>query len=243
MKVQTKDATIQNTDGDDVDAFPGTFEVILSTPAKDRDGDELHTSEWKQPLPEHITFDIDHGMSVEKTVGSGVPEIDEAGRLVVKGTYSSLPTAQNTRTLVNEGHIRTVSVAFMSEPQTLKDGTKRTQRELLNGAFVAIPANREAVILSSKSLDVDAKAGARHSASDAKALQSAHDALVAMGASCAHGDESTSEKSATVEHESASTSTDQADEATEAPATEKAPDDELIDLKSRALQIIATSTV
>lgn len=174
MKITRKDAAIQNTGPDD--EFPGSFEVVLSTPSKDRDGDELAAEDWKQPLPDHITFDQDHGMSVASTVGSGVPSIED-GRLIVRGTYSSLPRAQEVRTLVKEGHIRTTSVAFMSEKVT-KDGKTRTMRELLNGAFVAIPSNRDAVVLS-------AKAGARNSASDRAHLQAAHDELVAAGADCA----------------------------------------------------------
>lgn len=172
MNVTRKDATIENVGPDD--AFPGEFHVVLSTPAKDRDGDELATEDWKTPLPDHITFDTDHGMSVASTVGSGKPYIDEKGRLLVDGTYSSLPRAQEARTLVREKHIRTVSVAFMSEKLT-KDGKTRTVRELLNGAFVAIPSNREAVVLSAKS-------GARHSASDQAHLQAIYEAAVALGA-------------------------------------------------------------
>ena len=153
MEVVRKTATITPT-GSETD-FPGTFEVILSAPTKDRDGDTLLPEEWKQPLPEHITFDIDHGMSVATTVGSGVPSIDaKTGNLVVRGTYSSLDRAQEVRTLVNEGHIRTTSVAFMNEPATVKNGKKVNQRELLNGAFVAVPSNREAVITNSKGIDL-----------------------------------------------------------------------------------------
>lgn len=176
MAIIKKDATITNTD----DAFPGSFEVILSAQTKDRDGDTLLKDGWKQPLPDHITFDSDHGMTVEKTVGSGVPRIDEAtGNLIVSGTYSSLPRAQEVRTLVNEGHIRTTSVAFMSE-KSQKDGATVSVRELLNGAFVAIPSNREALVLSSKGL----KAGARNSAADAAKVQDIHDATAALGADC-----------------------------------------------------------
>jgi hypothetical protein len=176
MDIVKKDATITNTD----DAFPGSFEVILSSQTKDRDGETLLKDGWKLPLPEHITFDSDHGMTVEKTVGSGVPRIDEeTGNLIVSGTYSSLSRAQEVRTLVNEGHIRTTSVAFMTE-KTQKDGATVTQRELLNGAFVAIPSNREALVLSSKGL----KAGARNSASDAEKIQGIHDHAAALGAEC-----------------------------------------------------------
>ena len=170
MKIIRKDATIENVGADE--EFPGSFEVVLSTPAKDRDGDELSIEDWKQPLPEHITFDMDHGMSVEKTIGSGVPSIED-GRLIVRGSYSSLPRAQEVRTLVSEGHIRTTSVAFASEKVT-KDGKTRTQRELLNGAFVAIPSNTEAVVLS-------AKAGARHNAADQAHVQAIYDHAVALG--------------------------------------------------------------
>jgi len=177
MTIVKKDATITNTD----EAFPGSFEVVLSAPTKDRDGDTLLPDEWKQPLPDHITFDVDHGMSVEKTVGSGVPRIEEkTGNLIVSGTYSSLQKAQDVRTLVNEGHIKTTSVAFMTE-KTQKDGKAVSQRELLNGAFVAIPSNREALVLSSKGL----KAGARNSAADTEKLQSIHDAASSLGADCA----------------------------------------------------------
>jgi len=176
MAIIKKDATITNTD----EAFPGSFEVILSAQTKDRDGDTLLKDGWKLPLPEHITFDSDHGMTVEKTVGSGVPRIDEeTGNLVVSGTYSSLPRAQEVRTLVNEGHIRTTSVAFMSE-KSQKDGATVSVRELLNGAFVAIPSNREALVLSSKGL----KAGARNSAADAEKVQGIHDHAAALGADC-----------------------------------------------------------
>jgi hypothetical protein len=187
MNVIRKDATITNTD----DEFPGAFRVVLSAPTKDRDGDTLLSDEWKTPLPDHITFDSDHGMSVATTVGSGTPYINDAGQvpeapegaLIVDGTYSSLPRAQEVRTLVNEEHIRTTSVAFMTEKYA-KSGVGKpdaVRRELLNGAFVAIPSNREALVLSSKAL----KSGARNSASDAEHIQAIHDHASALGAT--HG--------------------------------------------------------
>lgn len=188
MDVIRKDATITNVD----DAFPGTFEVVLSAPTKDRDGDTLLPGEWKTPLPVKIPFDTDHGMSVGTTVGSGVPRIDpETGNLIVKGTYSKLPRAQEVRTLVDEGHVTHTSVAFMSE-KTQKDGASVTVRELLNGAFVNTPSNREAVILSSKTFG--RKAGARNSATDqghldalAGHLDAASRHAIALGATPATG--------------------------------------------------------
>lgn len=179
MQIIHKDATITPT-GTDTD-FPGTFEVVLSAPTLDRDGDTLLPEEWKTPLPDKITFDADHGMSVASTVGSGVPSINEKGQLVVQGTYSSLPRAQEVRTLVNEGHINTTSVAFMTMPKTSKNSAP--VRELLNGAFVAIPSNREALVMSSKT----AKAGARNSSSDAAKIQKIHDLAIELGAAADGG--------------------------------------------------------
>lgn len=155
MEVVTKDATITNTS----EKGPGEFHVILSAQTLDRDGDVLKSEDWETPLPDHITFDQDHGMSVKDTIGSGVPFINpETGNLEVKGTYSSLPRAQDVRTLVKEGHINRTSVAFMTKKVAKANGEgTRTVRELLNGAFVAIPSNREAVILSSKGVVADYK--------------------------------------------------------------------------------------
>lgn len=139
---------VKSVEGDDPN---GNFDVILSAPTLDRDGEVIDAKVF-DPLPDHITFDIDHGMSTATTVGSGKPEYDESGRLRVKGTYSSIPRAQEVRTLVREGHIRTTSVAFMSAKREEKDGvTHIVSAELLNGAFVPIPSNRESVVLSAKS--------------------------------------------------------------------------------------------
>ncbi|HJQ00087.1 MAG TPA: hypothetical protein VJ851_00675 [Jatrophihabitans sp.] len=190
MKIVRKNATITNT-GDE-DAFPGTFELVLSTADEDRDGDELLEEDWEQPLPDHITMDEDHGMSVATTVGSGVPTI-EGGKVIVRGTYSSLQRAQDVRTLVNEKHIRTASVAFMTKTVT-KDGKSKKVRELLNGAFVAVPSNRSAVILDSKG----AKAGARNSKSDAEHIQAIHDHAIALGATPAGPSDDTGAAEGTV---------------------------------------------
>lgn len=129
----------------------GSFEVILSTPSLDRDGEVIDAGAF-EPLPKHITFDIDHGLSTATTVGSGEPRYED-GVLKVSGSFSSIPRAQEVRTLVAEGHIRTTSVAYMSAKRSRVDGvTHVTSAELLNGAFVPVPSNRDAVVLAAKSL-------------------------------------------------------------------------------------------
>lgn len=150
----------------------GEFEVILSAPTLDRDGEVIDARAF-EPLPDHITFDVDHGLSTQTTVGSGVPRY-EGDLLKVSGTFSSIPRAQEVRTLVTEGHIRTTSVAFMGAQYADVDGVPHiVKAELLNGAFVPIPSNREAAVLMAKSLITDD-------------VQAQHDATVAIGAQCAH---------------------------------------------------------
>lgn len=201
MQVITKDATVTTVESENPN---GEFDVILSTDDLDRDNERLHANEWKTPLPERITFDSDHGMSVATTVGSGTPFINDKGQLQVRGAFASTPHAQTVRALVNEGHITKTSVSF-SVHKTQKDGT--VQRELLNGAFVAVPANDKAVVLSSKSARVEtgnftlgsffkwvAEQKAADGVSDAQGTtanptvqeltQAVHDAAVHLGAMC-----------------------------------------------------------
>lgn len=174
--------------GEQTDEYPnGSFDVILSAATLDRDGEVIDARAF-EPLPDHIPFDIDHGMTVATTVGSGTPYYAEDGTLRVKGGFASTALAQEVRTLVAEGHIRTTSVTFMAADRV--EDSKGVQHvktaELLNGTFTPVPSNREAVVLSAKAatLVTEAKEGRRNSASDAELIQTAHDAMASMGASC-----------------------------------------------------------
>lgn len=181
-----KDAIAAIEPGEDDETAPnGSFHIILSDATKDRDGESLHPTEWETPLPDHITMDADHGMSVATTVGSGTPRIEDDGKMHVRGTYSSIPRAQEVRTLVKEGHIRTTSVAFLRKTGTDAKGAKKVSRELLNGAFVAVPANPNALVLDSKAADV--KEGRRNSGTDSEMIQAIHDHASGLGAACAGG--------------------------------------------------------
>jgi hypothetical protein len=127
----------------------GAFEAILSAPTLDRDGEVIDSRAF-EPLPDRIPIDIDHGMTVATTVGSGQPYYD-GDVLKIKGTFSSIPRAQELRTLVTEGHVARMSVTFMDAERNTKDGVPHvTRAELLNAAFVPIPSNREAAVLVAK---------------------------------------------------------------------------------------------
>jgi HK97 family phage prohead protease len=161
---------------DDSEYPHGEFVAILSKPTTDRDN-EVVAAKAFDPLPDHITIDIDHALKTAGVVGSGTPYYD-GDTLMVKGRFASTALGQEVRALVAEGHIRTMSVAFRKAQKEAKDGaTVITKAELLNAAFVAVPANPEALVLSSK-------AGARHSKTDRDHIAAIVEAVMGLGWSC-----------------------------------------------------------
>jgi HK97 family phage prohead protease len=158
---------------DDSEYAHGEFVAVLSKPVTDRDN-EVVAAKAFDPLPDHITIDVDHALKTSGVVGSGVPYYDD-DVLMVKGRFASTPLGQELRTLVTEGHIRTMSVAFRGAKKETKDGvTTIKSAELLNAAFVPVPANPEALVVA-------AKAGARHSATDREHLEAMAASLAALG--------------------------------------------------------------
>jgi hypothetical protein len=166
---------------------PGEFDLILSNGALDRDGEKLHLADWAQPLPTTVPINVNHSNDVSDIVGSGEPFFDSEGNLRVTGKFASTPQAQHIRSLVNEGHLTSVSVEFLRT----KDGNV-----LVGGAFVNVPANPEARVLASKALDdfevrldrilagqLVAKAVA-DSADGMAMITAIHDASVHLGAQC-----------------------------------------------------------
>jgi hypothetical protein len=152
METKTLDAviTMKSANGDG----PGEFEAILSMPTLDRDK-EIIVAKALEPLPARISIDIDHGLTVSKTVGSGVPFYD-GDVLKVKGTFASTPLGKEIRTLVTEGHIGHMSVVVAFAQKEQRDGVGYiTKGELINATFTGIPANVDARVLSSKSFGDD----------------------------------------------------------------------------------------
>jgi HK97 family phage prohead protease len=131
----------------------GAFVAVLSAPTLDRDGEIIDAGAF-EPLPEHIPIDVDHGMDTRSTVGSGRPYYD-GDLLMFEGRFASTPLGQETRTLVTEGHVRKMSVAFMgAKREEDEDGVVHIRSgELLNAAVVSIPSNRDADILAAKAFE------------------------------------------------------------------------------------------
>lgn len=126
----------------------GEFEVILSMPTLDRDGEIIDTKAF-EPLPDSIPFHAFHDFT--DPVGRAVPRY-EGDVLKARGYYASTARAQEVRTLVAEGVIGHTSVGFMPPDREVKEGVPHiTKGELLEGSFVSVPSNREAAVLTAKS--------------------------------------------------------------------------------------------
>lgn len=166
-------AAIEASDDDSEFGPHGGFRGVLSTPSRDRDGDSLQPDEWL-PLPDRLPLDADHGMDVASTIGSFRPYFDDAGRMMLEAAFSSLPDAQRVRTLIREGHVSGLSVAFRVDKQLKSQGLPF--RELLNSAVVAVPSNPDATILESKA--------ALAKAATNPLAQAVHDASIHLGAVC-----------------------------------------------------------
>lgn len=218
MDIITKDFPV--TAGEATDDNPnGTFEVVLSAPTLDRDGEVIDSRAF-DPLPDHITFDTDHSMTCDSVVGSGQPYYADDGTLRVDGSFASDGRSQTIRQKITEGHIRTTSVTFMAaDRETDEAGIPHIKRaELLNGTFTPVPSNREAVVVTAKSILY--KEGRRNNAKDAATVQMVHDAMVDMGADCKAPDP---EKTPDVEPDVKSeTAEDTADSAAAEAAAESA---------------------
>ena len=108
--------------------------------------------EWITPLPDRLPLDIDHGMSAADTIGCFRPYFD-GDKLMMDATFASTSRAQEVRTLVAEGHVSAVSVAFMNDRAAKELG--QPFRELLNAGVVGIGSNRDAKIVAAKAFDHD----------------------------------------------------------------------------------------
>jgi hypothetical protein len=183
MSLITKRVTAAVSTSDDGDVN-GSFDILLSTATRDREGEIVSSKSWALPLPATIPINVDHSPSVSDVIGSGRPFLDSDGNLRVKGTFASTAQAQHVRSLVTEGHLRSVSVEFLRR----KGADGQPVRELVGGAFVSLPANPEARVLASKAafqVGLDAiLSGKSLGDGDAAMLQAIHDAAGHLGAAC-----------------------------------------------------------
>jgi HK97 family phage prohead protease len=212
----------------------GEFEAIISAPTLDRDGEVIDKGAF-EPLPDSIPIHAYHDFG--DPVGRGSPYYEDE-ILKIKGVFSSIPRAQEMRTLVSEGVVASMSVGFMAADRKDVEGVPHvTAAELLEASFVSVPSNREAAVLLAKKYDE--KAGARNSGPDYDRLQQIHDLSVANGAECKHAplaETANPDVLPDLKGEEPETGTSAAEEpAAEVPVT---PDD--LELRARAINLLAS---
>lgn len=191
MELETKGVSVLTADIKATKAENGTYDITLSLPDLDRDDEVIDAKALQWMTSGRMPIDVDHGMTVLTTVGSGLPVYEGDQLKLADFRFASTAFAQDVKTLVDEEHVSKMSVTFMAAKREKdeKDGKIHIRAaELLNAAIVPIPSNREANILVRKSLlelaERDAKVGARNSEKDTERLQNIHDLAVANGALC-----------------------------------------------------------
>lgn len=137
----------------------GTFEVIISTDAVDRQGESIKQDGWDLSFykmnPVVLWAHDYYSMPIGVCDSIGV----ENGKLVAKGRFAPAeanPFAQQVRALYDAGMMRTTSVGFIAKEV---DGETITKAELLEFSFVPVPANPMALSLRQmKELGIDREA-------------------------------------------------------------------------------------
>jgi len=132
------------------EAGHGTWKAVASAPSVDRDNEVVDAFAF-EPLPATVPVHAEHFGEI---IGSGRPYY-EGETLYIDGTFASTPKAQVIRSLVREGHLRTMSVAFMTLQKRKGNPTHIEKAELLAVDWASIPSNRDALVLAAKALKTD----------------------------------------------------------------------------------------
>ena len=132
----------------------GTFRVIISTPAIDRQGESVDQNLWDlsnylgNPVVlwahDYYSLPIGIATNIEKQI------IDNQAVLVAEGKFAPAeanPFAQQVRALYESGIVRATSVGFIPSSARM-DGLSEKGNELLEFSFVPVPANPQALSLS-----------------------------------------------------------------------------------------------
>lgn len=129
------------------DADSGTFEVIVSTEDRDRQGESVLLSGWDlsfYKLNPVVLWAHDYG-SLPIGVCTDIQVIGQ--NLVAKGKFAAHEFAQDCRQLYDDGMLKTTSVGFIPKAFDPNNDEIITQAELLEFSFVPVPANPYAISL------------------------------------------------------------------------------------------------
>lgn len=129
----------------------GTFRVVISTPAVDRQGDSVDQNLWdlSNYLNNPVVLWAHDYSSLPIGVCTGIQKQNVGGQpvLIAEGKFAPTEFAQQVRKLYEADIVRATSVGFI--PATARmDGKSEQGNELLEFSFVPVPANPQALSLS-----------------------------------------------------------------------------------------------
>lgn len=132
----------------------GTFEVIATNEAVDRDGEVLKVSGWNfENFMKNPILLFGHNYWEMETIIGAVTEVEVVdGNVVARGVFARTAEGQLARQLYEDGILKTVSVGFIPLE---RQGNVITKAELLELSFVPVPSNPQALSLM-KSLEKQA---------------------------------------------------------------------------------------
>ena len=132
----------------------GTFKVIISTQAMDRQGESVDQNLWdltnylNNPVVlwahDYNSLPIGVATSIEKQTVAGETVLVAEGKFA---PADANPFAQQVRSLYDAGIVRATSVGFIPNSMRM-DGKSEQGHELLEFSFVPVPANPQALSLS-----------------------------------------------------------------------------------------------
>lgn len=126
-------------------SFKGYASTNEDTTKEDRIGDYLRRGAFRKTIREfkkNPVMLIDHENSVKNIAGSYANMVEDDKGLFVEGRISNAPELATVRTLIAEGHLKTLSIGGMFYYED--DGKAISQVDLMEVSLVAIPMNPDA---------------------------------------------------------------------------------------------------
>ncbi len=123
------------------DANNGTFKVVMTKEIIDRDGETIMIDGLDiKNFRKNPVLLFGHGFrSIPIGKVTKIRRVDD--EIIAEGVFASTDTAQEVRTVYDEGILKTVSIGFMIKERDPEDPKIITKSELLELSFVPVPSN------------------------------------------------------------------------------------------------------
>lgn len=143
----------------------GGFVAVASTGSVDRDGEIV--APGALTLPPTVPVHLGHKFDETNIVARARPYY-QGDRLMIEATFGSTALSQEARTMVKDGLLADVSIVFRAaKRENVRGVVTVTSGELLAVDLVTMPSNRDARVLSARSLGYGARSVTRRYVAEA----------------------------------------------------------------------------